>query len=286
LTGRELESPIEATPQQLRAAPLQLQATPHPLPGAAQQPRADAQPPPTAAPNPPAQATPVKKLELPTNMQPAAPAVEEPPGAQRAAKPKVQVVRLQLAKVVEPTNQAGSEATVNSEASLLDGMIARVLADAQQTTSNEQLLTPLLRAFSEELKLPRLIALRATQSRRELVAVGGVGDDIEGISKELRIPLSSSRAASDPFSLCYHARRDFLIDDVFSPKLSSSLPQRYFEVIGSTCLGLLHCGTPSTQTLVLLIDLEPPHQLPTQQQLERFARVRLALSKAAPAATL
>jgi serine/threonine-protein kinase len=275
MTGRELEAPAFVPRPEAPAF-----VPPPDAPAFVPPPEARAQ-----TPSDPSQPKAVKKLELPANAKPAPTPVDPTPAAQRAAKPKVQVMRLQLAKVVEPENQEGSEATVSSETSLLDSMVARVLNDAQAAAS-EQLLVPMLRAISEELKLPRLLALRATQSRRELVVVGGAGDDIDGISKELRIPLSAARNASDPFSLCYHARRDYLIEDVFAAKVSSSLPQRYFEVIGSTCLGLLYCGTPTTQTVVLTMDVEPPHRLPTQQELERYARVRVALSKIAPAAAL
>jgi hypothetical protein len=167
----------------------------------------------------------------------------------------------------------------------LDSLAAKALGDSQSSPVNE-LLISLLQALAQELTVPRLLAIRAAQSRRELVPVAGIGEDVDGILKELRIPLLPARTATDPFSLCYHAHRDFLIEDVFAPRLAALLPQRYFEVIGSSALGLISCTHPASQPLVLLMDVDPPRQLPDAARFATLTRVRMALARIAPLASL
>ena len=164
---------------------------------------------------------------------------------------------------VEPT-AAPANGTV---ASNLDIVVARSLAECERSGSSDQLLSALLSAVAQHLEVPRILALRAAVSRRELAPVGGVGDDIDGLTKELRLPLSPARAAIDPFSSSYHSQRDIFFEDVFAPKVISSLPQRYFEVVGSTCLAILACADKGAQPLILLIDLDPPLRLPALERV-------------------
>jgi serine/threonine protein kinase/HD-like signal output (HDOD) protein len=206
------------------------------------------------------------------------------PGVLRDAKPKRQITRLQLAKRLEPETKDPGSPSGLAHASL-DSLAAKALGDSQSSPVNE-LLISLLQALAQELTVPRLLAIRAAQSRRELVPVAGIGEDVDGILKELRIPLLPARTATDPFSLCYHAHRDFLIEDVFAPRLAALLPQRYFEVIGSSALGLISCTHPASQPLVLLMDVDPPRQLPDAARFATLTRVRMALARIAPLASL
>jgi serine/threonine protein kinase len=182
---------------------------------------------------------------------------------------------------VEPT-AALANATVTSN---LDIVVARSLAECERSGCSDQLLSALLRAVAKHLEVPRILALRAAVSRRELAPVGGVGDDIDGLTKELRLPLSPARAAIDPFSSSYHSQRDIFFEDVFAPKVISSLPQRYFEVVGSTCLAILACADKGAQPLILLIDLDPPLKLPALERVAQLTQARRAIAMTAPLVT-
>jgi len=204
-------------------------------------------------------------------------------GATRENATKPQVTRLQLAKYVDP--EAPDPQKPQSESNqTLELLIVQAMTTPLQASAPDQLVGSLLKCFAEQLDVPRVLALRATQNRRELVTVAGVGEDIEGIMKELRLPLLAARTASDPFSLCFHAHRDFFIEDVFAQRVVSTLPQRYFEVLGSSSLGLISCTHPSSQPLVLLVDLDPPRQLPCAERLANLARARAAIARVAPPA--
>jgi hypothetical protein len=192
------------------------------------------------------------------------------------------VARLQLAKYVE--TEAESSENEEPDASNLGVIVAQTLAELRRNGSPEQAQSTILNALVEHLDVPRVVLLRATQSRRELAAVAGLGDDLDGIVKELRLSLPSARSAADPISLCYHTQRDYFFPDVFAPRVVSTLPQRYFEVMGSTSLALLGCSCKGYQPLVLLIDLEPPRQLPTSASVTQLAGVRAILARVAPQA--
>jgi len=200
------------------------------------------------------------------------------------SKAKPQVMRLQLAKVVEPvkTAQPAADATSASGTPALENLVTQALGNPKVTANSEQVLTPLLRALAQELQVPRLLALRATQSRRELGLVAGFGDDIDELTKELRLPLMAALSATDPFSVCYHTRRDFLIEDVFAPRVVTTLPQRYFEVLGSSSIAIVACTHPGSQPLILVADMDLPHQLPSAEQVARCASARAAIAKLAP----
>jgi serine/threonine-protein kinase len=192
---------------------------------------------------------------------------------------KPQIARLQLVKRAGAEPAEDEAVTGNAT---LDVAAMQALKEWGRSGSSDALLSTLLRAVASSLDVPRILALRATVNRKELVVVGGVGDDSEGLAKEFRLPLSSSRTSTDPFSVCYHSGRDFIIEDVFSPKAASTLPQRYYEAIGSTCLGLVQCSEKGLPALVLMIDCEPPRKLPTSADIAKLAKARAALVKIAP----
>ena len=198
----------------------------------------------------------------------------------RGERGKPQVARIQLAKVA-PTTEA-SVPPAASGCEKLDVAVAQAFAELKRSGGSDQLLSTLLGAVGELLGVPRLLALRATMSRRELTIVAGFGDDVDGLTKELRFPLMAQRATTDPFSLSFHGNRDFSIEDVFAPKVVSTLPQRYFEAVGSTSLLILSCSAKGAQPLVLMGDLEPPRQLPALERVTQIAAARQAIAKIAP----
>lgn len=170
--------------------------------------------------------------------------------------------------------------------SALDVIVAQTLAEHRRSGNQEQAFMTLLTALSHHLDGVRVLVLRATQSRKELMVVGGIGDDIEGLSRELRLPLAGARSAADPFSACYHSQRDASFDDVFSPRVVSLLPQVYFETIGSASLAVTAGDAKGCQPVVITFDADPPLAVPSVQQLASLTNIRAALTKLAPAATL
>lgn len=211
----------------------------------------------------------------------AAPHAKPRPKSVLRERAKPQIARLQLAKSVH-IDEASERAEEHFETSPLNVAAEQCLAEFASTGPSEPLVVSLLTALQRYLKLPRILALRATLNRRELTIVGGIGEDVDGLAKELRIPLSAARTAADPFWLAFHSNRDALIEDVFSPKSVKLLPQRYYEAIGSTSLAILACNAKGEPPLVLVMDFEPPLRMPTNEQLAALATVRQVLAKVAP----
>jgi hypothetical protein len=201
---------------------------------------------------------------------------------QRVARAKPQILRLELGR---PLESESSKGTAQDEASWLEleTTHGRVSREASTTKDLELLTRELLTKLAQYLRVPRIILMRTTPSRRELVVVGGMGDDIDGLCRSLSIPLQAARSAADPFSQAFHARRDSMIDDAFASNITRRLPQCYYEAIGSTRLAILSCGVLGVDPLVLLMDVEPPGQLPSRQQIDRLGDIRLTLARIAPA---
>lgn len=193
---------------------------------------------------------------------------------------QTRVMPLQLGRVLDAPEDSTDSAKL--ERALLEETHTEVITHLEQGGSAERAMYRLLDALARYLHVPRILLTRATSSRRELVVVGGIGEDIDGIGRALRFPLASARAASDPLSLAYHSGHDFYFDDVFAPHVTRWLPQCYYEVVGSTCLAVLASGARSGHPLVLFMDLDPPHQLPSREHVEVTADVRAVLAGIAP----
>jgi serine/threonine protein kinase len=212
------------------------------------------------------------------------PRVPSRPYSIHPERPRLEVTRIQLAKVIDPS-EAAAVPTDDFHARALSVAAAQALAEHGRAGSSEQLLQTVLTAVARYLGVPRILALRATNDRRSLAIVGGVGDDIDGLTKQLRFPLTPSRTATDPFSLCYHANRDFYFEDVFFPKVTAVLPQCYYEAIGSKSLAILATRSKGPPPLVLTIDVDPPDRLPSIERVIGLDLVRPALAQIAPLAT-
>ena len=160
--------------------------------------------------------------------------------------------------------------------------MARSVAEFARTGTSDQTFLDLVRAVATHLDVPRVLAFRATKNRRELAIVGGCGDDIEGLTKELRLPLTPARTAVEPISMAYHLQRDYFFEDVFNGRIVSTLPQRYFEAIGSTSLLILACCNRGVLPVLLLADVEPPRKLPSPERVSNIKSARAAIATLAP----
>jgi serine/threonine protein kinase/HD-like signal output (HDOD) protein len=187
-----------------------------------------------------------------------------------APKAKRPVERLQLAKV----NLNPSEDESDGEGSPFEKRITAIRRDLERSGPSDALLTSLLGTLQSMLELPRLFLLRASSSHRELYCSSGVGEDLDGLSKELRLPLAPARAASDPFSMTYHVNRTLFIEDCFAQKIATSMPARYYELLGSTSLILVHVPLKNAGACVLVADYDPPHTMPNAAMLKFLASTK------------
>ncbi|HMA97547.1 MAG TPA: HDOD domain-containing protein [Polyangiaceae bacterium] len=208
---------------------------------------------------------------------PALPVVEGDGVCGASPKPK-RVMRLELGRRIESTENHGA---ANEEADwrLLEAARITALNEFVDRSGVERVVQKLLAALAQYLGGQRVLILRATSNRRELYPVVGIGEDLEGLMRTFRLPLGPARAPADPISMAYHLGRDALLDDVFQPHLTQRIAQAYYEAIGSTRLVVLQCGGKNQEPLLLMMDLEPPLELPARSRLERLAEFRLTLTK-------
>ncbi|MGC4069590.1 MAG: protein kinase [Polyangiaceae bacterium] len=125
-----------------------------------------------------------------------------------SSKPRRPVERVQLAKVNVSASELEGDPFAQRISALRKGL--------EQNGPSDALLTSLLTTIQSMLDLPRLFVLRSSANHRELYCPCGVGEDIDGLSKELRLPLAPARAATNPFSMTYHVNRTLFIEDCFA----------------------------------------------------------------------
>lgn len=192
----------------------------------------------------------------------------------RGSRPKPAVERLQLTKTV-----LGKDAP--AEPSELDLAVARLKSELGRGQCTETHLSVLLSTMARSLGVRRLLLLRTNAAHRELFIGAGTGDDVEGLSKEMRLPLASARAMTDPFSMAYHTNRPIFIEDCFAAKVMSTMPERYYETVGAKSLMLVQVPGRSGQSYVLMADADPPYRLPTAEALQQIASAREFLGQLA-----
>jgi serine/threonine protein kinase len=195
----------------------------------------------------------------------------EAPQPPSVSRPKRPVERLQLAKV-NLTPSAPHHKP-------LDDLIVALRNDLGRGSPSEAQLTSFLSTLQATLELPRLFVLRSSTSHRELCYCCGVGEDVEGLGKELRLPLAPARAASDPFSMGYHVNRTLFIEDCFAQKLMTTMPARYYELLGSTSLLLVHVPVKVGDACLLVADFDPPYRVPNAATLKSLAPAKDVLGQ-------
>jgi serine/threonine protein kinase/HD-like signal output (HDOD) protein len=183
----------------------------------------------------------------------------------RGPKAKRPIARLQLAKTAILSQPPADKTDFEQH-------VAEIKSRFTANGATETLMSSLLKALAETLQVSRIILLKATTNQRELIVHSGFGDDIGGLCKELRFPLSPSRSATDPFSLAYHVDRTQSIEDCFANRVMSSMPPRYYEVIGATSLVLAHVPCKVSSPFVLCVIVDPPNRLPTKEQLQTLEK--------------
>lgn len=204
----------------------------------------------------------------------------------RAARPRPQAQRIQLAKInvtsaVTGTSVPGEPAETMSLAND-SGMrrIDELRSVLERDGRSEKLFTRILSLFAEIVGLPALLVLKATSDRSELVIASGVRDDVESLMKEFRVPLVPARLQGDVFSQAYHRMRDVVIEDAFAARATASVPQRYYETIGSPSFALYSCTCKGVAHALVLVECESPRQLPSPERLARVAELRPLVARA------
>ena len=204
----------------------------------------------------------------------------------RPARARPQAQRIQLAKVNVSDAEVGTIAqspAIDNAACSIDRMkeIANELsATLEREGRSDRLLNRILTVFAEHLGQTRLLVLKSNGGKGELIVAGGVRDDLDALIKEFRIPLAPARASADVFSQAFHQSRDVIVDDTYGARASALVPLRYYETIGAPTFALYTCTFRGVVAAVVLIDVESPSQLPSQERVLAIAPLRTILARA------
>ena len=204
----------------------------------------------------------------------------------RPARARPQAQRIQLAKVNVSDAEVGTigqSPVIGNAGCPIDRVkeIANELSTAlEREGRSDRLLNRILTVLAEHLGQARLLVLKSNGGKGELIVAGGVRDDLDALVKEFRIPLAPARASVDVFSQAFHQSRDVIVDDTYGVRASAVVPLRYYETIGAPTFALYSCTSKGVAAAVILIDVESPSQLPSQERLLAIAPLRPILARA------
>lgn len=142
-------------------------------------------------------------------------------------------------------------------------------------------LASVLAKTADKLGLHRLIALAPTAGESELRAICIHGTEAELLQDQLVFSLGKGRQNGDVFSRTYRGKRDTVLKDAFARKSKSTVPRRYYEVLGSPAFLLLVCQMEKQPTILLLADVDDCEDLPIKAQLGQLDDLRRQAALAA-----
>jgi len=189
------------------------------------------------------------------------------------------VARLELGRKPGPAKTSQAEA--DRPLTPTEREIEKVRAALAAFAPADQVLNLALRTWSQHTGLKRLLLLVATSSRDELVIRAGLHEDLDALTKELRLGIKPTRGASNVFQNAYNSVKDVVVPDVFLGQATSSVPQRYYEMLGSTAFALYACGGKGRPPAILLAHTDSAELLATPTQLQELAALRPLLAQAA-----
>ncbi len=197
----------------------------------------------------------------------------------QSARAKPVVARLELGR--KPAQSKASQAEVDRPLTPIESEIEKVRAALACFTPADQVLNLAFKTWSQHTGLKRLLLLVATPSRDELVIRAGLHEDLDALTKELRLGIKPVRGASNVFQNAYNSVKDVVVPDVFLAQATSSVPQRYYEMLGSTAFALYACGGKGCPAALLLAHTDSAELLATPTQLQQLAALKPLFAQAA-----
>ncbi len=197
----------------------------------------------------------------------------------QAARAKPVVARLELGR--KPAHSKTSQAEMDRPLTPIEREIEKIRAALAAFTPADQVLNLAFKTWSQHTGLKRLLLLVATPSRDELVIRAGLHEDLDALTKELRLGIKPVRGASNVFQNAYNSVKDLVVPDVFLAQATSSVPQRYYEMLGSTAFALYACGGKGCPAALLLAHTDSAELLATPTQLQELATLRPLFAQAA-----
>lgn len=197
----------------------------------------------------------------------------------QAARAKPVVARLELGR--KPAQSTLSQTEADRPLTPIEREIEKIRAALAAFTPADQVLNVAFKTWSQHTGLKRLLLLVATPSRDELVIRAGLHEDLDALTKELRVGIKPVRGASNVFQNAYNSVKDLVVPDVFLAQATSSVPQRYYEMLGSTAFALYACGGKGCPAALLLAHTDSAELLATPTQLQELATLRPLFAQAA-----
>ena len=197
--------------------------------------------------------------------------------------PKRRQARIKLARPgaePSPANEA-AEAVPEADTRSLEERIAEVRAHLERGYPSDGVLGMALRIVGAEFGVRSPLILTAAPNRQHLVLRFGLREDLEGLRRELKFPLRAPGPRTQIFASAYHSGKDTLVKDCFEKETAETLPQSYFELLGSQSLAIYACLGKAVFPALLVIEADAATQLPEPARVAELAELRPLIARAA-----
>lgn len=144
----------------------------------------------------------------------------------------------------------------------------------QKRMDPERLALRGLQTVSQVLKVPRVLLLGTTTDKRQLEVRAGVGPEVETLKQVLNLSLNQP---GNVFAAALTTSKPIIIDDAMSSKVTKRVPQTYYEALGSPCFAILPCNCIGYPGAVLLVDVNTPEHLPSEDAIAATRGLRNVL---------
>jgi serine/threonine protein kinase len=158
----------------------------------------------------------------------------------------------------------------------IEHAIATLNAGLQRKQSADTLIAQAMQALATGLGAARVILLRLTPDRKELVVRFALGEDAATLKTQLRVPVTQG---GDIFSSAIRTGKNVVVEDALGPGVMRRLPQRYFEALGSAAFALYACVARGYPSCLLLVDADSPDALPARDRVKATKALRELVAK-------
>jgi serine/threonine protein kinase len=189
-----------------------------------------------------------------------------------AQMPRVERLQLGAQAPKGSTKQTSEDDEVAQAAKKITGLLE------SGGTHKSKVLELSLNLAAQVLGVRRVWLLAVNDNRGTLSAAAAIGDEAREISGHFKLELQ--RGSLDVFSKAYFQRKDYLVRDSFTKQKSQPIPPIYFELIGSPAFALLACSRAQNDTALLLLDVDDPAHLPSEEACGRLLPVRRLIGRA------
>lgn len=181
-----------------------------------------------------------------------------------------------MAGTEAPNHGAQQEPLTDKEGARASESAEKLAQHFAQKRDPNELLSTAMKELSLVLRPRRIVLLSPSRDRKRLLAKAAEGSDVEGLVGEFEFALARG---ADTFVNAIRGGKAVVVSDTLTPSATRSVPQRYYELIGSPAFALYPCISMGYPTSLLLVDADYAESLPGEDRVAASKQLRELVAK-------